>query len=72
MKELNKVGVEEMLVVRTFEKNLRFEQKKTSKITPTLRKICLLVPFGDNNSINLRNLRVEKISALLAPRPVET
>ena len=28
MKELNKVGVEEMLVVRTFEKNLRFEKKK--------------------------------------------
>ena len=60
-----------MLVVRTFEKNLRFEEKN-SKITPTLRKICLLVPFGDNNSINLRNLRVEKISALLALRPVET
>ena len=47
-------------------------RKKNSKITPTLRKICLLVPFSDNNSINLRNLRVEKISALLAPRPVET
>lgn len=51
------------------KKNLKFE-KKLSQVW-VWEKIYLVAQFGEKNSNFLRNLRFEKISALVAPKPGE-
>ena len=54
---------EKMLVAHTFEKNLRFEKKLEDEFE--FEKTFI---WWENSNL-LRNLRFEKISALVAPRP---
>ena len=55
-----------MLVARTFEKNLRFEKKLEDEFE--FEKTFIWWHSLVRKTL-LRNLRFEKISALVAPRP---
>ena len=57
-----------MLVVRTYGKNLRFEKKLEDEFEFE-KKFIWWHTLVRKNSNFLRNLRFEKISALVAPRP---
>ena len=54
--------------ISAFIPNLRFEKKLEDEFEFE-KTFILVAQFGEKNSNLMRNLRFEKISALVAPRP---